>query len=166
VTAEPPPSSAEGADPKPKGPEAAEAAELPEHEIDDAIIAKVSDYLDGTLAPAERADVAQQIAQDATWRRAHAELTETRNYLSGLRKAHAPSSFAEGVAETIHKRSAGRFFARRTLGDRVPFGALLLVALAGLVVIAYVLWSSSTGSLKVDRDRATPHGSGAVLPRP
>lgn len=133
-------------------------------DIDEAIIAKVSDYLDGALPAAERADVAHKIAEDATWKRAHAELTETRNFLSGLRKAHAPSSFAEGVAETIHKRSAGRFFGRRTFGDRVPFGVLLAVALAGLLVIGYVLWTSSTGSLKVDSHRTTPHGSGAVVP--
>ena len=95
------------------------------------------------------------------------EVSETRKHLSGLRKAHAPSSFAEDVAETINKRSAGRFFGRRTFGDRVPFGALLVVALAGLVVIGYILWSSSTGSLKVehDRDHPAPQGSAAVLPR-
>ena len=135
-------------------------------DIEDAILARVSDYLDGALTGADRAEVERKIADDATWQRAHAELTETRKVLSGMQKAHAPSNFSDGVAETIHKRSAGRFFARRTFGDRVPFGALVAVALAGLVVIAYVLWSSSTGSLKVDRDRARmpPHGSAAVAP--
>lgn len=136
-------------------------------DIDEAIIGKVSDYLDGALSGAERSDVAHKIAEDTTWKRAHAELTETRNHLSGLRKAHAPSNFTEGVAETIHKRSAGRFFGRRTFGDRVPFSVLLVVALAGLLVLALILRSSSTGSLKVDRDRehAAPQGSAAVLPR-
>jgi anti-sigma factor RsiW len=135
-------------------------------DIDDAILSRVSDYLDGALAGTDRAEVERKIAEDATWKRAHGELTETRKFLSGMQKAHAPSSFSDGVAETIHKRSAGRFFARRTLGDRVPFSALVAVALAGLVVIAYVLWSSSTGSLKVDRnrERAVPHGSAAVAP--
>ena len=134
-------------------------------EIDEAILAKVSDYLDGALAEPERAEVAGKIAGDATWKRAHAELSETRSYLSGLQKAHAPSRFTESVAETIHQRSAGRFFARRTLGDRVPLMALLIVALVGLLVIGYVLWSSSTGSLKVDRSRAHPAaGSAAVTP--
>jgi len=144
------------------------ASDPSEHgdEIDEAILASVSDYLDGALTGAERTEVAEKIAQDATWKRAHAELTETRNYLSGMRKAHAPSSFTEHVAETIHQRSAGRFFGRRTLGDRVPFGALLAVALIGLAVLAYVLWSSSTGSLKVDRsrDHAPASGSSAVVP--
>jgi anti-sigma factor RsiW len=137
-----------------------------EIDIDDAILARVSDYLDGALAGPERSEVAGRIASDATWKRAHDELTETRNYLSGLRKAHAPPSFAEHVTETIHQRSAGRFFARKTLGDRVPFGVLLVIALAGLAVIAYVLWASATGSLKVDRARGTPPaaGSSAVAP--
>jgi len=135
-------------------------------DIDDAIIARVSDYLDGALHGAERAEVERKIADDAAWKRAHGELTETRKFLSGMRKAHAPSNFSDGVAQTIHKRSAGRFFGRRTLGDRVPFGALVAVALAGLVVIAYVLWSSSTGSLKVDHraPQAPSHGSAAVAP--
>jgi anti-sigma factor RsiW len=135
-------------------------------DVDEAAIGKLSDYLDGTLAAAERAEVARKIADDPAWKRAHAELTETRKYLSGLRKAHAPSSFAEDVAETIHQRSAGRFFGRRRLGDRVPFGALLVIALAGLLVIGYVLWASSTGSLKVEHDHAPPaaQGSAAVSP--
>jgi len=137
----------------------------PDDDLDEAIIVRVSDYLDGALAGAERAEVARLIAEDAGYQRAHRELTETRQFLSGLRKAHAPSSFADGVTETIHQRSAGRFFARRTFGDRVPFGALLIVALIGVLVIGYVLWSSSTGSLKVDREHApAPHGSAAVLP--
>jgi len=133
-------------------------------DLDDAIVARVSDYLDGALAPGERAEVERRIADDPVWRRAHAELTATRQVLSGLRKAAAPSSFTEGVAETIHQRSAGRLFARRTFGDRVPFGALLAIALVGIAVIGYVLWSSSTGSLKVDHERAAPHGPAAVAP--
>ncbi|HEU4732637.1 MAG TPA: hypothetical protein VFT22_32300 [Kofleriaceae bacterium] len=138
----------------------------PPDDLDEAIIARVSDYLDGLLAGPERAEVARKIADDPAWKRAHDELTETRKQLSGLRKAHAPSSFAQDVAETIHQRSAGRFFGRPRLGDRVPFGALLVVALAGLIAIGYILWSSSTGSLKVEHDREhpVPEGSAAVLP--
>ena len=131
---------------------------------DDAIAVALSDYLDGALPAAARAEVERKIAGDPAWQRAHAELTETREVLSGLRKAAAPSSFADGVATAIHRRSAGRFFARRALGDRVPFGVVLALALAGIAVIAYVLWSSPTGSLKVDRERVTPHGPAAVAP--
>lgn len=156
---EPPPSPPDAAGAKPPG----EPDQIDEtDEIDEAIVAKVSDYLDGVLPAAERAEVARQIAGDAAWKRAHVELTETRKFLSGLRKAHAPPDFAQDVAATIHQRSAGRFFRRRTLGDRVPFGALLVVALGVLAVVGYLMWSSSTGSLKVDRTPAPPPQGSAV----
>jgi anti-sigma factor RsiW len=138
-------------------------------DVPDEIIVTISDFLEGTLPATERADVERKIAEDALWQRAHAELSENRKFMSGLRKAHAPAAFAEDVTSTIHKRSAGRFFGRRTFGDRVPFGALLVVALLGLVIIAYVLHSSSTGSLKADHG-ATSQGSqgsgGDLVPRP
>src|SRR5688572_12062499 len=117
---------------------------MTEPEPDDEIVAALSDYLDGTLADDRRRDVEAKLASDEAWKRTHAELVETRNALSGLQKARAPASFAQEVTSTIHARSAGRFFARKTLGDKVPFGVLLVVALFGLLVIAYVLWSSST----------------------
>src|SRR6187402_1724895 len=135
-----------------------------EADIDDEIIVTLSDYLDGALSPARRAEVDAKIANDPQWKSAHAELVETRGALSGLHKARAPASFAEEVTSTIAKRSAGRFFGRKTFGDRVPFGALLIVALLGLGIIAYIMWSSSTGSLRVERERpAPPAGSGSAI---
>ena len=135
---------------------------------EDDIIAKVSHYLAGALAGKERDEVAAKIEHDDAWKRAHAELVETRKALSGMRKAHAPPSFAQDVTSTIHKRSAGRFFGRRTLGDRVPFGALVAIAVLGLVVVAYFMWASQTGSLEGHRERA-PRSSGSaesVVPKP
>ena len=132
---------------------------------DDEIVATLSDYLDGVLPEGRRREAEAKLGSDERWKRTHAELVETRNALSGLQKARAPASFAEEVTSTIHQRSAGRFFARKTLGDKVPFGVLLVVALLGLGVIAYVMWSSSTGSLKVDRERGTKPGS-AVVDKP
>ena len=79
---------------------------------------------------------------------------DMRKALSGMQKARAPETFAQDVTATIHKRSAGRFFARRTFGDRVPFTALLVVAVLGLIAIAYLLWASETGSLKTTPDHA------------
>jgi anti-sigma factor RsiW len=139
--------------------------------IDDEIVAAVSDYLDGALPPDRRAEVAQKVGSDPAWKRAHDELSGAREALSGLQKARAPGSFDQEVTGAIHRRSAGRFFGRRALGDRVPFGVLLVIALALLIPIAYVLWSSSTGSLKrpgpEEREPAgEPRGSGQLLPRP
>lgn len=147
----------------------------PEHNAEsesaaDEIIAKVSDYLDGALTGTTRSEVAKKIADDAEWKRVHDELVDTRSALSGLQKARAPSTFASEVTSTIHKRSAGRFFGRRTVGDRVPFGALLIVAIVALAVIAYLMWSSPTGSLKGAHERTSPGaGSGSnteLVPKP
>ena len=89
---------------------------------------------------------------------------EVRKALSGMQKARAPESFAQDVTATIHKRSAGRFFARRTFGDRVSFGALAVAAVLGLCVIGYLMWASQTGSLARSHDRAPrDHGSGMLL---
>jgi hypothetical protein len=143
----------------------AEATDEPE-DIPEDIIVQVSDFLDGALAGKPRDEVAQKVGSDPIWQRAHRELSETRSYLSGLSRAHAPSSFAQDVEETIHQRSAGRFFGKRTLGDRVPFGAIVLVALIALAVIGYVLWSSSTGSLKRDRVPVDPPAVGSAVEHP
>jgi anti-sigma factor RsiW len=121
-------------------------------EAEDVIIVEVSDYLDGALADADKAKVAAKISNDPEYKRVHDEMVETRNALSGLQKARASPTFAQDETSTIHKRSAGRFFARRTFGDRVPFTALLVVAVLGLIVIAYFLWASETGSLKKSPD--------------
>ncbi len=116
-------------------------------DADDEIIAKVSDYLDGVLPPDEKSTVEAKLASDPAYQRVHAEMQETRDALSGLHKARARETFVEDVTGLIHKRSAGRFFGRRTLGDRVPFGVLLVVALVALVALAFLLRSSMTGSL-------------------
>lgn len=134
---------------------------------EDEIVAKISDYLDGALVDAERDEVARKIEGDGEWKRLHEELAETRKAISGLQKAHAPATFSEDVTSTIHKRSAGRFFAKKTLGDRVPFGVLLVVALVLLIAVAGVMWSSQTGSLAVHHDESTPtqQGSQSLVPR-
>jgi anti-sigma factor RsiW len=134
---------------------------------EDEIIATLSDYLDGALPADKQAEVAKKIESDADWKRMHGELRETRDALSGLQKARAPATFTEEVTGTIHKRSAGRFFGRRTLGDRVPFGALFVIAIVVLLAIGYVMWSSPTGSLKVEPKRNEPSGSAeSIKPAP
>ena len=111
---------------------------------DDEMIAKVSDYLDGLLVGPEKDDVAKKIESDPAWKETHDEMVETRKALSGMQKARAPGHFAKDVTETIKKRSGGRFFGRN---DRVLLPVMILAMLA-LVVIAYVMWTSQTGSLK------------------
>lgn len=130
---------------------------------DDELDAKLFDYHEGNLSPQERAAVEKLLAERGEPLAPPPE--EAEKYRSGLLtlKAHreaAPSSFTEVVTETIHRRSAGRFFGRRTFGDRVPFGVVLAIGLVLALAIAGILWSSSTGSLRVRRD----HGETAPPP--
>ena len=111
---------------------------------EDEMIEQVGDYLDGLLAGPEKEAVAKKIETDAAWKETHDEMVESRKALSGMQKARAPGHFAKDVTETIKKRSGGRFFGRQ---DKVLLPVMILAMLA-LVVIAYVMWTSQTGSLK------------------
>jgi anti-sigma factor RsiW len=133
---------------------------------DDEIIATLSDYLDGVLPKDKQREVEAKLEADPAWKRTHDELRETRDALSGLMKARAPVKFDEDVTATIHKRSAGRFFAKRTFGDRIPLGVLLVIGVIAIVIIGAILWSSPTGSLVRDKPHQEPQGSGALVPKP
>jgi len=143
-------------------------ASADDSDVDDEIIIALSDYFDGALSPDKKRQVEAKIAADPAWKAVHDEMlgTQSASALSGLQKARAPEKFDEVVTETIHKRSAGRFFARKTFGDRVPFGLLLVIALIVIGTIAYVLWSSSTGSLKVHSDPAPQKPTPQIIERP
>jgi anti-sigma factor RsiW len=145
------------------------ADDLPATEPHEDIEAKLSDYHEGTLAAAEREQVAAHLAGCAACRAAYAELERTLSALSGMRgqKTVSPPELTARVTETIHRRSAGRFFGRKTLGDRVPFGVLLIVALIVLGLTAAVLWSSTTGSLRTRPPQSLPPPAGGrVVPAP
>jgi anti-sigma factor RsiW len=111
--------------------------------------ARFSDLHDGTLSEKERAETLAHLAGCEACKAAYAEFEDTMAELAKLKgKPTAPETFTRSVEDTIHRRSAGRFFGKKTLGDRVPFGVLLIVAMVVLLAIALVLWSSSTGSLR------------------
>lgn len=117
-------------------------------ELDDDSVAAINDFLDDTLPNARRDEVAAKIASDPRWQQTHNDLVETRRLMAQMPKAHAPPTFATNVTSTIHSRSAGRFFARRSFGDRVPFGVLAGLTAIALLIIGYLMWASDTGSLR------------------
>lgn len=139
-------------------------------EEEDEVIATLTDYLDGTLPAPKKVEVEAKL-DEPEYKRILAELKETRKVddISAVlkaRKAPAPEDIGEKIEQKIHSRSAGRFFGRKTFGDRVPFTALLVIAVIGLAVIGYVLWSSQTGSLKVDKGGSETKGSSDIVPKP
>ena len=131
---------------------------------------QLSDYLDGSLGQEARAHVEEHLKGCEQCRDALNELKGTVSALSGLHKMAAPQGFDSEVAETIRRRSKGRFFGRRTLGDRVPLELLaLLVLLLGLALYLF-LRHSDTGTLRpFEGDTAQPaihQGAHDVVPRP
>lgn len=139
----------------------------PGHEV---IEGQLSDYLDGTLEPEARAHVEEHLKGCEQCRDALNELKGTVSALSGLHKVAAPQGFDSEVAETIRRRSKGRFFGRRTLGDRVPLEILALLVLLGGLALYLFLRHSDTGTLRpLDEDTAHPaihQGARDVVPRP
>ncbi len=139
-------------------------------EEEDVVIATLSDYLDGTLPAARKTEVEAKLGSDEAYKRILGELKDMRkpDEISTVLKARvAPAEdFTDKVEHEIHTRSAGRFFGRKTFGDRVPFSALLVIAVLGLAVIGYVLWSSQTGSLKMDKRGGETKGSSEIVPKP
>jgi anti-sigma factor RsiW len=101
-----------------------------------------SEHYDGTLAPARRAEVDAHLAECPRCRAEYDKFREAVAQLALLGRAQAPRDFDDRVAETIHRRSAGRFFGRRAFGDRVPFELLAAIALAALLAIyLFIRWS-------------------------
>lgn len=138
--------------------------ELPQW-TDEELEAKLFDYHEGRLTPEARLELEQVMAARGEPLEAPADAV----FDSGLialrqRKAEAPTDFTTGVAKTIHERSAGRFFGKRTLGDRVPFSVLIVIALALLVAIAIGLWRSDTGSLIRRQTSPGPPKGGTMEP--
>lgn len=142
-------------------------SELVEEEIPDDVIATMSDYLDGALAGDAKADVEKRLAEGGVWKKAHDELVEQREFLSGMQKARAPVTFAQDITTKMNKRSGGRLFARRGFGDGGLFAIVAVAAVLGLIVIAWMMWSSSTGSLKSDKKPTNDtSGSAQIAPKP
>jgi anti-sigma factor RsiW len=133
---------------------------------DERLAAMLSDYVDGTLSAAHMAEVEAALLADPALRAEVDELRSSVGVFKSLPPATAPPALTAAVEATIRRRSGGRFFGRRTMGDRVPFGVLLAVALVILIAIVAMLWSSSTGSLKSERAPSAPPPPGGVAPHP
>lgn len=146
------------------------SSEQPQTDQHEEIEAKLSDYVEGSLPASEAAAVEEHLRGCAACTEALAAVKETVNALSGLHKIPAPPHFERDVAETIRRRSGGRFFGRRAFGDRVPLELLAILALGLGLALYFLLRTSDTGSLRpFDRGSQRPEtGDEArdVAPRP
>ena len=143
-----------------------------ESEVDHASFEKdFSDLHDGALAVERAREVESHIAGCQRCREEYERLEKALGALSGLHRLAAPPDFSSGVADTIHRRSAGRFFGRKAFGDRVPFELLAVIGLVLAIGLILLLRCSSTGSvhepLRTEpRSKQVAPGARDVLPRP
>ena len=114
---------------------------MPDHgpnDVHEAIEADFSEYYDGALPAARRTEIESHFETCERCRTEYARFREAIGAVSDLRRDAAPRDFDGRVADTINRRSAGRFFARRGFGDRVPFELIAAVALVALLVAYFV----------------------------
>lgn len=146
------------------------SSEAPQNDGHEEIEGKLSDYVEGSLSADDTAAVEEHLRGCPSCTEALAGVKETVNALSGLHKIPAPPHFERDVAETIRRRSGGRFFGRRAFGDRVPLELLAIVALVLGLALYFFLRQSDTGSLRpFDRGSSRPASSddaADVAPRP
>lgn len=112
--------------------------------------AQFSDYLDGAVTSEQKRAFEAKLAESDEARKAFEEFKQTIEAVSGLHKMAAPQAFESEVEQTIHRRSAGKFFGRKAFGDRVPFELIAVVALVAMLVLYFLMRSSDTGSAKLD----------------
>jgi len=135
----------------------------------DALADEFSDYYEGTLPQERRTELERRMAEDPELAAAYEEFVGTMRVLSGLHKMSRPQDFEQQVEDTIHRRSAGRFFGRRAFGDRIPFELLAVIALAIALALYVLLRRSDTGSLQLPAGDPAPEiheDAKRVVPRP
>jgi anti-sigma factor RsiW len=105
-----------------------------------------SAYVDGELAPSDRARVDEHLAACIQCRVSLERFRRTVGKL-GVLKRPAPGNFLEGVQAQINRRSRGRFFGKRfMLFGRIPFEWLSLATIVAMLVYYIVfLQTSPTG---------------------
>ncbi len=127
--------------------------------------AEFSDYHDGSLPPARKQAFEARLAADAAFRADWEKFKDALGALSGLHRMAAPQKFEEQVAQTINRRSGGRFFGRKAFGDRIPFEliAVLGLILAGAIIV--LMQYSLTGSVHEPLERHPLGVDAGPLPR-
>ena len=105
-----------------------------------------SAYVEGDIAPAERARIDEHLAACMQCRVSLERFRRTVGRLGSLKRT-APGDFLAGVQAQINRRSRGRFFGKRfLLFGRIPFEWLsLAMIVAMLIYYIVVLQTSPTG---------------------
>lgn len=105
---------------------------------------KASEWLDGRLADAERADFQRELEADPEKAREAKDLGRVIEALKSLEVDKAPPDLLKDVQRRIRRRSHGRHYAA-SWRQRLPFEALV-TGLLVLVMVAVYLWAGPAQS--------------------
>jgi predicted anti-sigma-YlaC factor YlaD len=95
---------------------------------------RFSDYLEGELAPPEKATLEEHLRGCIQCRTNLEEFRRTIGNLAKL-KEKAPNSFLPAIQEQINARSRGRFFGKRwMLFGRIPFEWVSLAMIVAMLL--------------------------------
>ena len=87
---------------------------------------------------------------------ADGDAVEPLKEVSDLHRMAAPQNFEVELTETIRKRSGGRFFGPKSIGDRIPFIGLAIAAIVIGVIVFLLMRSSDTGTLRYENQPDKP----------
>jgi anti-sigma factor RsiW len=97
-----------------------------------------SDYWEKGLDEATRRRVEEHLSACPSCREEYAAFERAMAPLGALHRLPAPPRMQETVPGIIRRRSRGRFFAPRSLGERIPWEWISL-GMLGLLAAIYVL---------------------------
>ena len=107
-----------------------------------------SDYLDGTVAPRDKADLERHLAACIQCRTELAAFRRALGSLGQLKQA-APPNFLAGIQQQINRRSRGRFFGGRwKLFGRIPFEWVSLAMIIAMLIYYLTLLYGSPTSVR------------------
>jgi hypothetical protein len=116
------------------------------HEISD-IEQTFDEYIDDMMSDDVRTQFEKQLKEDPSLRQKFEVFQKSRHALFELGHKNDANRLKDRVAQTIHAKSGGRFFGKKTLGDKIPVGWIIAVILVVLVLIALTSTHSEFGGL-------------------
>jgi anti-sigma factor RsiW len=107
-----------------------------------------SDFVEGGLAPRDKAALEQHLAACIQCRTALESFRRAVGSLGKL-KQHAPAAFLPNIQQQIYRRSRGRFFGKRwLLFGRIPFEWVSLATIIAMLIYYLAMLHGTPGGVK------------------